>query len=499
MTADSLPSRTAAALGVEPKPAVDARLISDLVAEVHIYAREARGERSLGLDLESIERAFGRHIRDERARSAVRAARARAARLTDSAGASDTIALSFAADLFVGVAVERPWQAPQVRQVLMRLADALRTSPDAVGIQLLASALRAPQLVDLPPFVAIEVQLALLVGLSGIVEASLWVRDEAGLPYPVVCIGETATTRRFRTAARQILDGQSLDEERALIVGVAVRRWHAPWAALVVRAPTAASTRAALAEAADALTPLLEREFLLDRNATRERSLVSASERRLSRLGFDLHDGALQHVAALAADLRRLRSQVETGVVEAAADELRALDDRVVEIDRVLRELAHSLEPASLVRRPLESVIKSEASNLRERTGMTVATRVNGDFGTMTHSQKIALIRVVQEALTNVREHSNATRVEVVVTASRSSVDVRIEDDGDGFEVTRTLQDAAQRGRLGLVGSSERVRLLGGLFDIRSRPGGPTRVSLTLPRWQPLAPEHDLSLQAALS
>jgi signal transduction histidine kinase len=499
MTADSLPSRTAAALGVEPKPAADARLISDLVAEVHFHAREARAERSLGLDLESIERAFGRHIRDERARSAVLAARARAARITDAAGASEAIALSFAADLFVCLAIERPWQEPQVRQVLIGLAEALRTSPEAVGIQLLAAALRAPQLVDLPPFVAVEVQLALLVSLSGIGEASLWVRDETGSPYPVVRVGETATTRRFRAAARRILDGESFDEERALIVGVAVRRWQAPWAALVVRAPTAASTRAALAEAADALTPLLEREFLLDRNAARERSLVSASERRLSRLGFDLHDGALQHVAALAADLRRLRSQAETGVAEPAAEELRALDERIVEIDRVLRELAHSLEPASLVRRPLESVINSEASNLRERTGMTVATRVNGDFGTMTHSQKIALIRVVQEALTNVREHSNATRVEVVVTASRSSVDVRIEDDGDGFEVTRTLQDAAQRGRLGLVGSSERVRLLGGLFDIRSRPGGPTTVSLTLPRWQPLAPEHDLSLQATLS
>ena len=60
-------------------------------------------------------------------------------------------------------------------------------------------------------------------------------------------------------------------------------------------------------------------------------------------------------------------------------------------------------------------------------------------------------------------------------------------DDGDGFEVTRTLQHAAQRGRLGLVGSSERIRLLGGTFDIRSKVGGPTTVAVTLPRWQPLA------------
>ena len=166
------------------------------------------------------------------------------------------------------------------------------------------------------------------------------------------------------------------------------------------------------------------------------------------------------------------------------------LENQVGELDRVLRELAHSLEPASLLRRPLPRVIESEASALRERTGIEVDTHIIGDFGAMTASQKIALIRVVQEALTNIREHSNAANVSISIVAGRGRVDAQIEDDGDGFDVQRTLLDAAQRGRLGLVGSSERVRLLGGTFDIRSRSGGPTRVSLSLPRWQPLAVEQ---------
>ena len=141
-------------------------------------------------------------------------------------------------------------------------------------------------------------------------------------------------------------------------------------------------------------------------------------------------------------------------------------------------------------------MIDSEVDALAERSGIEVRSRVVGDFGAMTQSQKIALIRVVQEAFTNIREHSNATSVELVLTASRSCVELQIVDDGDGFEVTRTLQHAAQRGRLGLVGSSERVRLLGGTFDIRSKIGGPTTVALTLPRWQPLAAE-EASLQLA--
>ena len=254
-------------------------------------------------------------------------------------------------------------------------------------------------------------------------------------------------------------------EERGTIVGAAIRRWQTPWGALVVRARTRESVEPLLDEAADAIGVIAEREFLIQRSAAREHSLVSASERRLSRLGFDLHDGALQHIAALSRDVRQLRP-----VSGARID---SVENRLSELDRVLRELAHSLEPASLLRRPLSRVVETEVATLSERTGIGVRTRVTGDFGAMTPSQKIALIRVLQEAFTNIREHSNASNVEVVLTASRSCVELQIEDDGDGFEVSRTLLHAAQRGRLGIVGSSERVRLLGGTFDISSRPGRP--------------------------
>jgi signal transduction histidine kinase len=67
-----------------------------------------------------------------------------------------------------------------------------------------------------------------------------------------------------------------------------------------------------------------------------------------------------------------------------------------------------------------------------------------------------------------------------------SGIEAEIADDGRGFEVAKTLIRAAKRGRLGLVGMGERVRLLGGRFDVDSRPGGPTTLRLVLPRWQPV-------------
>jgi len=487
VTADSLPSRTAAQLGVEPKPAVDATMVADLLPAVQQHVGLRLDDHPLRLDLEAVERAFGRQILDDRVRSSVESARVRALTLSEAAGRlTDVILFAFVADLYVCLAVERPWRRPDAEQLLHELSRLFDAERDEVAIELLTASLRAPQLLELPPMVALEVQLSTLLALTPVAEASAWIRGEDGRPECLLTAGTTATTRRFRAIAQRTLDGRADSSERSLIVGVPIRRWQMPWGAVVVRVRTRDMLHAVLEEAASALSPIVERAFLLERSAEREQMLVKASERRLSRLGFDLHDGALQHVAALGADIRNLRARVEP----AAASDLDGVAGRLVELDRVLRELAHSLEPASLLRRPLEHVIEVEAEALRERTGIFVRTHVTGDFGAMTHSQKIALIRVVQEAFTNIREHSNANSVDLVLTATRSCVELQIVDDGDGFEVTRTLQHAAQRGRLGLVGSSERVRLLGGTFDIRSRVGGPTTVGVMLPRWQPLAADE---------
>jgi signal transduction histidine kinase len=481
MTADSLPSQTADAFGVYPKAASEHALISDLMAGARKSAPTPT-EDPLRLELEAIERGFGRQILDERARSGVEGARSRALRLAQAAGTStESIKITFAADLFVTLAVERAWRPRDLRDLVPALSTLLGSGTRSVSSQLLLSALRAPQLFEIPPAVALEVQVQMLVALSSALEASVWIKDAGGRPESLVSVGGTATTRRFRATALQVIEGEDADE-RGTIVGAAIRRWQTPWGAVVVRARTRESVVPLLGEAADAIGVIAEREFLIQRSAAREHSLVSASERRLSRLGFDLHDGALQHIAALSADLRQLRPVSGPGIAP--------VESRLSELDRVLRELAHSLEPASLLRRPLSRVVETEVATLSERTGIDVRTRITGDFGAMTPSQKIALIRVLQEAFTNIREHSNASRVEVVLTASRSCVELHIEDDGEGFEVSRTLLHAAQRGRLGIVGSSERVRLLGGTFDIASRPGGPTRVSLALPRWQPLVGEQ---------
>jgi len=322
-------------------------------------------------------------------------------------------------------------------------------------------------------------------------EASLWIRRES--TECIFFVGSGRPTRRMRAAAKAALaEEPELEEERrGFVHAVPVLRWGHPLAALVFRSrPSDRNLAAAFSEeAAAALGPALEKDLLLDRVVERERALVQAGERRLTRLGFDIHDGPLQDIAALAADLRHFRSQLERVARDHELEDvlLGRLDDfdaRLTELDGDLRELAHSLESPSAVGRPLPDVLRRYAEAYSRRNGIDVAVDLRGDFEVLSASQRLALARIVQEALTNVREHSGAREASVTVTVGRTSTDAVVRDDGRGFDVERTLVRAAHRGRLGLVGMAERVRLLGGNLDVESRAGGPTRISLSLPAWR---------------
>ena len=448
--------------------------------------------------LDAVASILRTRIEDENLQAEVARCRARADRLVLAGGEMSTaVAMAYASDLFVFWTTERRWRRNEAERVVSKLGRVLDLPAKSMALQLFLEAVRAPQLLDLPPAVALQTQLRLLLALAPVEEASLWTAGTDRRPTCLVDEGLTARTRRFRGIASRALEGAPAQSgSRGTIVGAPVLRWETPWAAIVARSRVDNRQVAAvyLAEAAAAMSPVVERELVLDRSASRERSLVRASERRLSRLAFDLHDGALQHIAAFGADLFLVKRQLMELLPEEnqalGVSRIGDLESRISELDRILRELAHSFEPGSLVRRPLPVVIDDEIAAFSERTGIPVQRRVEGDFEGMTVSQKIALVRIVQEALTNIREHANAAHVRITISARSGGIDARIEDDGAGFHVARTLLDSAQRGRLGLVGSSERIRLLGGKFDVRSKPGGPTTVAMSLPRWRPMGVEQ---------
>lgn len=401
----------------------------------------------------------------------------------------------YAASAVVELAAALELDAADIRGAAAAVAEACALPLSAARFVLFRETAGSARLLELPPLLALEIQVNLLLGLDVLSDATVWHRATKGIEC-ILGVGSAGEpTRRVRAEAKAILRRRS---RLALLGGsqlrsACVNRFGEPYAAIVGRCgsvePEVAD--AYLAEAAACMAPIVEREHLLEHSSARERTLIAASERRLMRLGFDLHDGPIQDVLALAAEVKLLQQQVYPFVLseqrELAYGRFEDLTARLVDLDRHLREIAHSLETKSVLSRPLGEILHREVDNFAERTGLAAALEVRGDPDSLSSAQRITVFRAIQEALANVREHSGASSVDVRVRARRSAIEVRIVDDGMGFEVERALAKAAQRGRLGLVGIAERVRMLGGTFHVESTPGGPTSLTFTLPRWEPLA------------
>jgi signal transduction histidine kinase len=381
-------------------------------------------------------------------------------------------------------------------QDAVRLADKIEEVIGLPRIALAREVLRAPELLSLLPAVAIEAQLAMLVAFAPLRSASLWTLDDAEQVTCVRHVGDGGPSRGAKELAGQLLAGGNVKQSaRRLLLGRPVGRWQQPLAALIgsARPGMRDACDSFLAEAVPMLGAVVERDALLAGNSESERLLVQSSERKLTRLGFDLHDGPIQDAAMLAQDLRLLRDQVDVvvgnpkdrGLVGGRLDDL---DAQLLALDAELRRISNEVHAASvLLNRPFTRALRDVAQSFAARTNIEPRLTLDGDMGLISGSQQIALLNIVHEALTNVREHSRATEVEVAVSVNAEGVEAQIADNGRGFDLEATLIRAARKGRLGLVAMHERVRLLGGQCRIDSRPGGPTVVSVALKRWEPLA------------
>jgi signal transduction histidine kinase len=401
---------------------------------------------------------------------------------------AEHLAAPLAGSLLASLLVERRQSEAELSALLAELAGAA-----VAPLDLLRETLRAPALVTLAPAEALQIALALLVACASLRQASLWAPGAAG---PVHCVargGEGPPSRvAGRLARAAIAGGAAALPATGEMHVIAIRHGGEPLAALVARSRRGVRARAAaavhLAEASAPLAAILEREMLLARSAAGERMLLAASERRLTRLGFDLHDGPLQELLLVGEDLALFRQQVAVVLEGRRGKELLGgrlddLDARLVSLERGLRRISSAVHSDVLVTRPFAEAIADLLEQFAARSGIEASLRSEGEMDTISTSQRLAVLNVVGEALNNVREHGRASVVEVAVALDHDGVRACVRDDGRGFDVERELLRAARTGHMGLAGMHERVRLLDGHCRVDSRPGGPTEVTLTLPRW----------------
>ncbi|PTR30486.1 signal transduction histidine kinase [Rhodococcus sp. OK519] len=228
-----------------------------------------------------------------------------------------------------------------------------------------------------------------------------------------------------------------------------------------------------------------ERQLLVDELTEAHRELLGAQDELValqresgalaerSRLARDIHDTLAQGFSSILLLARAgLRGTDTTPVFTQIAD---TAQQNLVEARRVVDALA----PADLDSAPLESALRRLLDQLADQTGIAGELLTDGEMVALSMDYDVALLRVAQSALANVRLHSQAQRVRVTLSYAADEVRLDIVDDGVGF-------DQREAGGFGLRAMRDRLAELGGTLVVESAPGDGTAVAATLPVGRPL-------------
>ena len=209
------------------------------------------------------------------------------------------------------------------------------------------------------------------------------------------------------------------------------------------------------------------------------RQLLLTQEEERKRISRELHDEIVQtlvginvHLASLTVvgffNLKDLRKKITRTqrLVEKSVD--------------IVHRFARELRPTVLDDLGLIPALQSFIKNFTKETKIRVHFTAFAGVEQLNGTQRTVLYRVAQSALANVHKHAHASDVKVSIQKLRDAIRLEIHDNGKSFDLERVLF-AKRHKRLGLLGSRERVEMIGGKFGVESAPGQGTAISAEIP------------------
>lgn len=209
--------------------------------------------------------------------------------------------------------------------------------------------------------------------------------------------------------------------------------------------------------------------------------IFEAQESERRRVARELHDGVSQLLASI-----RFRLQAFEGKIFAGDPQLEAELTKVKQLlettqDEV-RRIAHDLQPSVLDDLGLLPAMHSACDEFQHRTGVALELDCAPVPVRLAPVVELNLYRILQEALNNVGHHARAARVAVGLKAEEAFIELRIQDDGVGFEIGVARRRTSGRSGFGLVDMRERAALVGGTLTVQSAPDHGTEIVARIPR-----------------
>jgi signal transduction histidine kinase len=195
--------------------------------------------------------------------------------------------------------------------------------------------------------------------------------------------------------------------------------------------------------------------------------LICAQEEERTRIARELHDDVGQRVASLSIGLSGLKRRVPNSDAS-ARNELSGLQQQTMGLAKDLRDLSHDLHPGALGHVGLVEALRGRCEEINGESDTRVEVEVAEGWSDVPADVELCLYRVAQEALRNITKHAHAKTARIALARQNGPVEMRIADDGRGMPANGSN---GQHG-IGLLSMRERVRMLGGSFEMESSSAG---------------------------
>ena len=215
-------------------------------------------------------------------------------------------------------------------------------------------------------------------------------------------------------------------------------------------------------------------------NGDRLEPIEAALARERSRIAQEIHDGLSQQLTGIVLELEACHRLVRTDPPEAQARLLKAIRVARTALADV-RNYMFSLRTPSPSQMGLIPSLERLTSDFEQRNTIPTRLRVFGTIKELAPRAEEALLRVAQEALTNIGKHAQAKKVELSLRFGPSALELSVIDDGSGFDAETVLNRTRRGAGLGIPGMQERLKEMGGHLVVESSPGSGTRLIAVLP------------------
>jgi signal transduction histidine kinase len=211
-----------------------------------------------------------------------------------------------------------------------------------------------------------------------------------------------------------------------------------------------------------------------------QRRLLTEREEERKHLSRELHDQVIQDL--LGANYQLEEIEDDSAVTPALKAELSDVREGIREMVADLRRICGDLRPPTIDSLGLGAALQSYTRDWQERAGIRVSLSLDTNLGRLPEAIELFVFRIVQEGLSNVRRHAQASSVKISLKhTSPRNLMVSIADNGSGLAEGFDLSALSAQGHYGLLGISERVALLGGMLRLQNQPAGGLQIQVEIP------------------